>query len=160
MYKINTGAHTFEVEMDKKGSTGKVNQEDFTVICLQGNNAYVCSYYYGLRIYDISDPYNLIEIGSFGLPQDKSITTVDVQGDYAYIGGHMDGLFIIDISDPSNPYEAGAYEEFHSIYNLKVMHNLAYLSVEKNGLSIIDIAQPNMASLVGYSFFGSNLLTS
>ena len=31
MYKINTGAHTFDVELDKKGAAGTVNGEDVSL---------------------------------------------------------------------------------------------------------------------------------
>ncbi len=66
----------------------------------------------GLKIFDISDPEQPQELGTFirYLPYDYIAGgIIEVRGNYAYIASFYGGLRVIDVSDPENPVEAGYY---------------------------------------------------
>ena len=59
----------------------------------------------GLRIYDVSDPENIIKVGGVVVPGGDYPNQIEVRGNYAYIGarGNADNVKIYDISNPTNP---------------------------------------------------------
>lgn len=55
----------------------------------------------GIFIFDVSDPTNPRQVGSFNT--DGYAYGVTTSGNYAYVADGANGLVIIDISDPTNP---------------------------------------------------------
>src|SRR5262249_47756846 len=63
-------------------------------VVVSGQYAYLIDYLYGLRVFDISNPTNLIKVGSLtGLGTTYGI---QVSGPYAYVGSN-DGLRVVAI---------------------------------------------------------------
>lgn len=110
-------------------------------IAVQGNYVYVTALDSGLRVLDISDPFNIVETGHCYIPGFRYVMAVDVQGDYAYVisSGNY-GLGVVDISNPQNPYLVAGIPYFggHSIF---VAGDYAYCASD-SGLKIISIANP------------------
>ena len=70
-----------------------------------GNYAYMCSGYSGLRIMDLSDPANPVEVGRDPWsPWNYLSGSVYVKDDRAYLSYYADGR-VLDISDPTHPTE-------------------------------------------------------
>jgi len=70
-----------------------------------GDYAYMCSGYSGLRIMDLSDPANPVEVGRDPWsPWNYLSSSVYVKGDRAYLSYYADGR-VLDISDPAHPTE-------------------------------------------------------
>ena len=69
---------------------------------------YIADAHAGLRVIDISNPSNPVEVGYYDTP--GYAWDVAVSGSYAYIADGISGLRVIDISNPSNPVEVGYYD--------------------------------------------------
>jgi hypothetical protein len=62
----------------------------------------------GLRIFDISNPTNLICVGHTNNSENAgSAMGIAVLGDYAYVANSNDGMRIYDVSDPTHPQNVG-----------------------------------------------------
>ncbi|MFQ5571387.1 MAG: Ser-Thr-rich GPI-anchored membrane family protein, partial [Rhodothermales bacterium] len=57
---------------------------------VESNYAYVADYDGGLRIFDVSNPFQLYEMGSYNTP--GHARTVDVESNYAYVADYDGGL--------------------------------------------------------------------
>ena len=74
---------------------------------VQGDYAYVADIWGGLRVINISDKSNPVQVGyARGFTAHKLL----IRGNYAYICSRHYGLFIVDISDPTHPRQVGAFE--------------------------------------------------
>ena len=58
-----------------------------------------------LRIWDIRDLDNIVQVGAFQPTPTAAIHNVEVAGDIAFISHYSAGLYVVDISDPSAPIE-------------------------------------------------------
>lgn len=73
-------------------------------IAVQGNYAYVASGLSGLRILDISDPVNPVQVGK--CERSHLLSGIAVQGDYVYATScDFRGFYVVDVSDPTDPFE-------------------------------------------------------
>jgi hypothetical protein len=111
--------------------------------------AYVRCFDYGsdgwgrafLRIINVSDPTNPIEIG---YSDEISGSVVYIVDTLAYVGGGQ----IIDISDPTNPIKVGEYSGGNGIH---VVDDLLYVAKGGNaGLRVIDISDPTNPEEIGF----------
>lgn len=108
--------------------------------------AYTVEFGKGLKLLDISDPSNPVQISALSGPSDAS--EIVLQGDYAYIAAHSEGLWIVDVSDPAEPVYVGVYDSAGSVRDVVVGHTVAYLADDADGIKIIDIADPVQPTLV------------
>jgi hypothetical protein len=116
-------------------SEGKV--ED---IKLTESKAYIAAGGSGFHIVDISNPYNLKEIGFVNTP--GYAEGVAVSGKYAYVADGAAGLRILDLSDPVTPNEIGFVNIPGYAFDVKVSGNYAYLACAGGGLRVVDISNP------------------
>ncbi len=118
----------------------------------------------GLRIFDISEPSQLVEVKI-----DQGITGehLALGNGYAYVVGRglqslgisdpaTPVLQILDISDPANPVmvgttKMGLFGIRWSIWEIAVDDNYAYLIDDVVGLRVIDISNPTAPIEVGFS---------
>ena len=121
-------------------------------IALDGNYAYIADNLYGgLRVIDITDPYNPMEIG-YQQTAGVTYSCVHIHLQFAYVcngaSGTYDGNFItsglriIDISNPNNPFEVGYINVASMPYEVEFLGNYAYVATNSKGLMIYDIADP------------------
>jgi hypothetical protein len=110
-------------------------------VTVAGNYAYVGSD--GLRVIDVSDPANPIEVGYFGIGR----SDVAVQGDYAYVADEYYGLWVVDVSDPTNPTEVG-YCNTPAV-DVVVDGDYAYVAGWSSGLRVVDVSNPAYPIEVG-----------
>ena len=115
-------------------------------VAVSGQYAYLADGAEGLRIVDISDPTNVVQVGYYNPGWyewfAKDVTIVD---DIAYVITSS-GLHIIDVSDPANPYQVGSYHTPGSPRGVAVADNVAYVA-DFYDLRIIDVSNPVMLSL-------------
>lgn len=129
---------------------------------IQGNSAYIANGEDGLKILDVSDPANPIEIGSYSLDNAQYVLVV---GDIAFVteqGGISgtsvagDRLIVLDIKIPQVPQLLGEMTLGHrSINYLAVEDQTAYLT-RSDKLIAVDVSNPAQMETIGeFSFFSN-----
>lgn len=94
----------------------------------------------GLYIYDILNPQNCIEIGSYII--DDWNYGIELDGDYAYVSNDESGVIVLDISDPENPIEVASIMVIDQAGKVSIHENTLFLSAIWEGLWLIDISDP------------------
>jgi hypothetical protein len=121
--------------------------EDILSFALDGETAYIADHLHGLRMVDISNPQNPIEVqrySRYGVDYD-----VMVSGNMAYVRENLK-LKIMDIADLQHPLELGFYELNWSYQDLKVVGNVGYMAQSSyDCIRSIDLSNPNSPSLLG-----------
>jgi len=100
--------------------------------------ALVADEHKGLRIIDVSDPKNLVEVGFVDTP--GQARRVAVAGDHAYVADGEGGLRIVDISMPATPVEVGSVDTPDPAVDVAVIGDIAY--VADGHLRIVDVSEP------------------
>jgi len=122
-------------------------------IYVSGDYAYLANYYHGLRIIDVSETQNPIEVGRYDTPSVILARAFSVSNNYAYLSYAWldDGLHIIDISAPMSPFEVGYCSVPGVALSNYVSGDYAYVGgVAGTGLRIIDISNPIQPVEIGY----------
>ncbi len=123
-------------------------------VALQDHFAFLAQGWRGLRILDVADPANPIEISSVALQGDARAVAVD--GTFAYVILAPGSLAVIDISDPTSAAQVASYDLRGNARSVAVTGKLAYVPsaarlkldagglhvVSSAGLHVIDIADP------------------
>ncbi len=111
--------------------------QDFT---LSGNYAYVANGDSGVRVVDIADPANLVEVGADvgGFAQ-----SIAISGNYAYVCQRTDGFRVLDITNPENPNEVGHIATSGWSWRVVAQGGYAYVTdfVEEE-LEVINVTDP------------------
>jgi len=110
--------------------------------------AYIADSGAGLRIIDVTNPSNPIEVGYCDTP--GTAFGVYVAGDYTYVADGRGGLRIIDVSDKTSPVEVGSYDTPGSAMDVFVKGTLAYIADYDAGLRILDVSNPAAPSKFSY----------
>jgi hypothetical protein len=120
-------------------------------LSVSGNYAYVTNGEAGqLQVYDISDPANLVLVGSSYMPDYSGMARgVYVSGNYAYVAAYSAGLAVYDISDPTNPILLGSCDTPGDAVRVFVSGNYAYVADGYSGLQVFNISTPANPTLVG-----------
>ena len=118
---------------------------DFHVV---GQLAYAAHSIYGLKVLNVSDPYNVYTQGSENTP--GNATSVLVDGTFAYIADGPSGVQIVDVSDPNNPSIIGSYDTAGNAHNLALQGRTLFVADGSNGLVILDVADPTHPILVDH----------
>ena len=116
-------------------------------IDLKDDYIYVAAYSDGLYIFDISEPTNLQEVGSYKLFGGNEARDVVVIENYAFVVDYSEGLLVIDISDPTNPEKIGDYLSGTAL-KLAVVDDYAYIARGNGQFTILDISEPAEPQLV------------
>ena len=117
-------------------------------VYVSGGYAYVADWNAGLRVIDVSDPENPVEIGYYDTP--GYAHGVYISGSYAYVADGDWGLRVIDVSDPSNPEEVGYYDTPGFALGVYVSGGYAYVADVWAGLRVINVSDPSNLEEVGY----------
>ncbi len=112
-------------------------------VTVEGAYAYIADGTEGLRIVDVRDPTNPVEVGSYNTP--GQAMGVAVAGQYAYVADGTEGLRIVDVRDPTNPVEVGSYNTPGQASGIAVGRSYIYIADGTAGLRIIsarDLTSP------------------
>jgi hypothetical protein len=120
---------------------------------VQGEYAYVAAGRDGLKIFDISDRRNPVEVGS--LPSNRYMTKVEVFGDRAVaidVGPESYG-WVVDISDPANPRSLGQFEPRDNIIHSGIAADNRILVYGEDDIYVRDVLDDN-AGIVSHLELG------
>ncbi len=115
---------------------------------VQGDYAYVCTGKTGLRVVDVSNPEEPLEIGFVNTAgfSDRAFA----QDTLVYLADNHNGLRIINVADPENPTEVGSFVTGESVRDVAVAGDFAYIADFTNGLKILDVSDPTQPEQVGF----------
>jgi hypothetical protein len=118
---------------------------DTRAVFAEGNLAYLADSDFGLRVVNIANPQNPMEMGSFVTSNAQDVVVVD---SIAYVADAIDGLVTIDVSNPSAPSLKGSFPNFGG-WNVFISDSFAYMAAGPNGLRIINITDPANPQEIG-----------
>jgi hypothetical protein len=106
---------------------------------------YVRSGYRGLRLLDVSDPAQVVDLGGVQLELGEGQQAV-LSGDWLYLfdgdTSGTGGLRSYDVSDPAQPRRVGAYRTTGSVDTVRVAGSRAFLKDATDKLQVVDLADP------------------
>jgi hypothetical protein len=111
-------------------------------VALQGSLAFVANGHEGIRVIDVADPSQPVEIGSTSL----TASAKDVAfcgGDVLCCANDWSGLALIDASDPSNPIAISSIDTPGSAISVDAKPGFAFVADMSGGLRVIDVADPS-----------------
>jgi hypothetical protein len=135
-------------------SLGRPDQLGYGVSVV-GNYAYILVRDIGMRILDISDESNVIEVGVYRM--ENTPVALTVKDHYAYMS-QSGKLEIVDISNPLFPIQISIYDAGFKINDLHILNNYLFMTTGPSGLQVIDISDPTSPYLVG-SFITDTFVT-
>jgi hypothetical protein len=110
-------------------------------VAVSGHYVFLANGEDGLRIYDVSDSANPVNIGhsvdNHGLAEALGVT---VAGNYAYVANNLAGLSVYDIADPSHPANVCQTNSGGYAGSIAVSGNYVYLANWNDGLRIYSVA--------------------
>jgi hypothetical protein len=97
--------------------------------------AYVADNAYGIRVFDVSDPWNIEEIGWGRTPGNAK--KIFLHGDRLLVADGFEGLAVLDVSDPARPTMVGQFvvKDAESVW---ADNDHIYLGTEHDGLLILE----------------------
>jgi hypothetical protein len=112
-------------------------------VAVSGQYAYLAKELDGLRVYDISNPTNVINVGHIDNGGLGIAVGVAVSGHYAYLANTVDGLRVYDVGNPTNVINVGHIDNGGTAWGVAVSGHYAYLANRSDGLRIYDVAPPD-----------------
>ena len=112
-----------------------------------GSYAYFANDDDGMRIFDVSNPQNPIEISRFDTP--RGVLNLTIRDTLAYLG-EEDGLRIVNVTNPTSPFEVGFCSLPSDANSVYLLDNYAYIACYSAGLHIIDISDPTIPVEIGF----------
>ena len=124
-----------------------------TDVHMRNNYVYILDRFYGLHIYNISDPFNpqILSTYDFG----HEMYGLDVEGDFAYICDESNGFRILNISDPSTPVLIGSSSYWAE--DLSVEGSYLYTVQGFGYMRIFDISNKSNPIYISHGFFSGGL---
>jgi hypothetical protein len=118
-------------------------------VAVAGDRAFVADGLAGLRILDVSDPANIVHLGSYDTP--GFARQVKLSGALAYVADSEAGLQILDVSNPANIVLLSSYSinSKAAAYGVELVAERAYLAYGAFGLKILDVSNPANAVRIG-----------
>mgnify|MGYP002387827030 CR=1 FL=1 len=116
-------------------------------VAVDQEHAYVAEYQFGLRVVNIADPSNPVEVGFYDTPGDAH--GVAVAGDTAYVADFDHGVRVVNIADPARPVERGHCDTPGEAQSLAVAGDYVYVAGGSAGMLVVNIADPSHPVLVG-----------
>jgi hypothetical protein len=114
-----------------------------------GSYAYLTGWGVGLRVIDISNPSEPVQVGLwYDTLWWGQYNTMDVSGSYAYLGDCDGGLDIIDISVPSNPVRVGRFGYIDNFMDIQVVYPYAYVAALGDNFVVINVSNPRNPQIV------------
>jgi hypothetical protein len=113
-----------------------------------------------LRLYDISNPASIQQVGRVTV--NDIVNTVQVVGDRLYLDVKLNGLLIFDISNPLSPIKIGSFPDSYYSNLYLVKDSIAYTTTGA-GLTLINIKNlpvPNVITSYNFSYTGYDVRDS
>jgi hypothetical protein len=137
-------SNPFNIEIISIIDNGLVNGQK---ICVEGDYAYAIESNNGLKVFNVSDPYDPFETAQYDLP--TYTHDIIIMDNYAFITNVIVGLVVLNISDVNNIYEVGSIPITTNPGFLFIFDNHLYITDSYDGLRIADINDPENPFLIG-----------
>ncbi|MEZ4768576.1 MAG: hypothetical protein R2844_09135 [Caldilineales bacterium] len=130
----------------------------FTDIAVQGQYAYVTTSDRFLRILDLANPQQPVQVGSVAIPAYGG--SLVVSGRYAYIGftNNTSGLRVVDVTNPAEPRVVTILQDTTEISALEIQGQQLYAAGDTR-LQIYDLsansAVPQVIGMADLGYLGS-----
>jgi hypothetical protein len=123
-------------------------------VITSSSHAYISDIGTGLRVIDVSNSMNPIEVGALydGPYYYQYARALALSNDYLYMVGEA-GFRVVDVSDPTNPVKIGFYDTAGRAEGVAVSGSYAYVADGMAGLRVIDVSDP--ANLVEVGFYNT-----
>lgn len=118
---------------------------------------YLCTYFSGFEIWDVSDFTAPVRIGrgsTTGLPRGG----IFASGNYVYVVTVANGVQVFDATDPANPVNTGTcpLSSTNFAWNSAKSGNNIFVAIGNGGMKVVDVSNPSNPHVVG----SSNMLTT
>lgn len=113
-------------------------------LIMRDSLAFISSYY-GLLIFDCSDPSNPCSLSMY----DENVYSCYIKDSIAYLAVGNNGLDLVNISDSLNPYLINNIPTKDTAYQIVLVDSLAYVADCDSGLTIVNISNPDSLSIIG-----------
>jgi len=147
-YAVGSGFQVVDISdpalLTPEWFTGEFNSYS---LLIEEDLAYLCNYWMGLYIYDLSVPDSPVLRTIYDTPSNAQ--NVFIKDDLAYIADRS-SLQIIDVSDVDNPVFVGSFSDNCSPMGVHVVGDYAYLAdYGFGGLLVLDVSNPAAPVYVG-----------
>lgn len=110
-----------------------------TSVRVVGDHAYYGDGLAGLKIFDVSEPDNSVQLGALATGE---IRDLRISEQRAYLAAGAAGLIIVDVSQPAKPVLLGSYDTSGSALAVDLFGHYACMADDSAGLVIIDVTDP------------------
>ena len=115
-------------------------------LVVEGNYAYVANYYAGFAIMDISNPFNPVNVSSYGEIFTLLTQDVAIRENIAYLADYDAGLQIVNISDINNPSLISSCSTPGHAFGIDISGDYAFIADSSAGVQVVDISNPYLTS--------------
>ncbi|MFX1246908.1 MAG: LVIVD repeat-containing protein [Promethearchaeota archaeon] len=141
-------SHYMEVEIQYFPFYEERIKSDSLNIFVKGSIAYIADGEFGVRIINITDPFNPKKVGEY-IDDKNGTRSVIVNGSYAYVADGEDGVEILNVSSFSNITRIGHYYDGGKAMGLYFTDPYLYVADYDNGLEILDVSDPTNPFEIG-----------
>lgn len=108
-------------------------------LAIDGDLLYIANEFDGVRIFDVTDPVNPVELGRFDTA--GPLAGIAVDGDYAYCAELGGGLHVLNVIDPSNPDEIALVSPGSEALDVALHPEYAFVASGSQGIQVVRVAQ-------------------
>lgn len=152
---------------NKPALVGRIPMEGFTVSAMAVTGKHLIAFGEPrLRVYDVSDPFNPIEMGGLDFPSPFGEPKMVVLGNTVYLAplykrtDHTT-LYAVDISNPAHPVQAGAFEltDIEIVIKMIGAGDTIYMMAYDKGILALNVSDRTQPYLSGRFPFPVNDFT-
>ena len=118
-------------------------RDPVTALALHGHTLYALSRKGGIRIFDVSSPDRLREVGTYWSADWGWLEDFTVVGDFLYVAAGWAGMWILDIRDPQDPRPRSHLAVRRYASGVAVDGAYAYVADWDQGIHVVDIRDPD-----------------
>lgn len=110
-------------------------------MCISGNYLYVTAHSRGIRVFDITNPANPVQVGSLDDPRFVDCFDIAVSGNTAYVADGAGGLKVVDVGNPASPVYVNGEDLNTAVgtaQSVTVRDGKVYLALGTGGLAVYD----------------------
>ncbi len=122
-------------------------------LAISGTRGFVASYQMGVLVFQLTDPANPVQIGSY-VP-DGAVWAVDLEDGLVWLSNYaypdFGGMRVVDFTVPANPVEIGSIDLGSRFDHLAVIGNSAFLGSRSfYDLPVVDVSDPSLPALSSF----------
>lgn len=108
-------------------------------VTVQGNRAFVACGAEGLQIFDVTDPAEVVALGTIDWWGSCRHATAGASGDTVFVTAGTEGLTVIDATDPAEPVELGLRDTIQAAVHVLHHDGLILVANLTDGLKIYEL---------------------